>query len=147
MAALTANTSRTLRNTHGKTKHTYTIKTSATIFKHALCGVDVSANLLKDCGDDATTRFAGLAVSNSTGTFPVTGDGTKTIDVYTNLEVSMSLETNVTKAKVLGPAYATTDNDIAFSSTGGAECGQLTEWTSANNGYVFLGRKALIAGT
>ncbi len=147
MAALTANASRTFRNTVGKTRHTYTVKTNSTIFKHALVGVDVSANLAKRAADDATTRFAGIAIENSTGTFPMTGNGTKTVTVYNNLEVQLVLETNVTKAKILSPMYATTDQDIAFSSTGGAECGQLTEWVAANDGYVFLGRKALITGT
>lgn len=146
MAALAANASRTLRNTTGKTKHTYTIKTSAVIYKHSLVAVNPS-NVARVCADDASGKFAGLAVTASTGTFPVTGDGTKTVDLYNNLEVSMSLETNVTKAFTMTDMHATTDNDLAFSTTGGAECGTLTEWTSANNGYVFLGRKFLSAGT
>lgn len=146
MAALSANASRTLRNTKNKTKHTYTIKTSSVIYKHAFVAVN-AAGVAYPATDDASGKFAGLSMVASTGTFPVTGDGTKTVDVYTNMECSATLETNVTVAFTLTDMHATTDNDLAFSTTGGPECGSLTEWTSANNGYVFLGRKFLSAGT
>src|SRR3990167_9486360 len=99
MAALTANATRSTRNTNGKTKHTYTVKTSSVIYYNALVEV-TQLNAAQPSADGTTAQFAGLATDNSTGTFPVTGDGTKTVDVYTNLEAQFTLET-ITKGNVL----------------------------------------------
>lgn len=146
--ALTVNRTLTLRNTRGMTKHTFTIKTSDTIFQHALVVIDISANTALAAANTTTTLFAGLAMANSTQTFPVTGDGTKTVDVYTNLEVSGAiLKTAITKGDILSAAYCFDDGDFTHENTLGPECGTIVEFTAANNGAIFLGRKALGAAS
>lgn len=142
--ALTANASLTKRNAVGAIKHTLTVKTSAVIYQDALCVQDISANTCLPAADTGTTLFAGIALESSTGTFPVTGDGTITVDVYRLLEVQVTAKTVVTKGKIFAAAYAFDDASTTFYTTKGPEIGFFSDWVTVNTEvWVFLGLKAL----
>lgn len=143
--ALSANASYTLRNVQGAMYHSTTVKTSAVIYQHSLVVVDISAGTSKVAANETTTLFLGLATASSTGTFPVTGDGTKTVTTVTNIEVNLPAKTVVTQSNVLGSIYAFDDADVTDLTTRGPAIGIVTEYVGANDVWVWLGQSALSA--
>lgn len=140
--ALSANAAYSLRNTEGKKVYSYTVKTSAKIYKHALVAIDVSAGTVLPAANTTTTKFAGIALAEAT-----TGDGTITVEVATNLEVLLPLKTVVTQGNTHAAVYAFDDADVTDLTTLGPQIGILTEFVAANSGWVWLGQGALSAAS
>ena len=141
--ALSAAAGLTTRNTTGKTVLEPTIETGKIIYQHALCVVTAAG--IADPADNvvASEYSIGIALDSSTGVFPVTGDGTKTVDCYVDIEVLLPLESAITVGNEMENMYAFDDNRVTDLTTRGNAVGILTEFVAANSGYVYLGKAAL----
>lgn len=144
--ALSANTTLDIRNDRGARFRSITIKTSSVIYKHALVVIDTSAGTALPAANATTTHFAGLAIESSTGLFPVTGNGTRTVKVATNLEVKIPFKTGVTTGNMGSAAYAADDSQSFDLTTLGPQIGTFVELDGTDS-WVALGVGALAAAT
>lgn len=140
--ALSANASLSIRNMDAKRRRTYTILTGAVLYKHALVGL-TAAGKAKVCANSATLRFAGLCEAECD-----TGDGTVTVDVLTDLEVLITMQTGFTAGHVLHTKiYAVDDASATVKTTLGPNIGIATEYVSATSGWVQLNASPLVAAS
>lgn len=135
--ALSANAALPTRNRGSMRRHSTIIVTSAVLYKHALAVTTVLGKALP-AADDTTTTFLGLVETQ-----PSTGDGTVTVTTVTDLEIQIPLATVVTIGNVGDQMYALDDAAATSEATKGPSIGILTEFTSANLGWVMLHRSAL----
>lgn len=116
----------------------FTITTGAVIYKDALLVLNAVGTALP-AADTITTTFAGIAVENSSGSFPVTGDGTYTVKVMTEIEVKVPLVTAITVGDTNKTAlYLVDDQTVTSANTLGPACGRMTQFVAANSGWVML---------
>lgn len=119
-------------------KRTFTVLSAAVIYDRAFC-VLTAAGLLKPGANETTTTFAGMAIESSTGSFPVTGDGTATVSVLEELEVKAPLVTAITVGDTNKTAlYVVDDQTITAENTLGPACGTMRQFVAANSGWVLL---------
>lgn len=144
--ALSANLSLSgkLRNTRSKSKLTLTIKTNQVIYQGALVAVTRTGQLARPCANAPTLYFGGVALECSTRSFPITGDGTKTVDVYKDLEMLLTAS-GITDGMHGNIAYAVDDEKVwPTTSTLGPQVGRVAEFVSATQSWVKLGANALV---
>lgn len=137
--ALSANTALQMRNTRGMQLRSRTINTSSKIWKHAIvCLETATGNAALPAANSTTIRFFGIATEEC-----LTGNGTRTVTVFDNVEVLMPLKTSVTKGMVNDAMYAADDATAGNLATLGPQMGTLTEFVAANSGWVLLRSTAL----
>lgn len=120
------------------TRYTFTVVSSATIYKHGLTVVTVG-QLAKPAENDTTSNFVGLAEVAPTGV----GDGTVTVTVVNDLDVLLPLVTAITAGNIGDAVYAVDDGNATTENTLGPEIGTLVQFVAANSGWVRLRAKAL----
>lgn len=139
--ALSANTWYQLRNTNGARRQNYVIKTAAKIYQGAMLAVS-TAGKAYPCANDTTGKFVGIATQEC-----LTGNGTRTVEILDNVEALMPLKTTVTVALRLGIMYAFDDANPTNLTTLGPQIGTLSQFVSANLGWVALRQAVLVAGS
>ena len=132
--ALSANTSLPTRNRGGMTRHSFTVLSAATIYKHSMV-VITAAGLAKVAANETTTSFVGIAEEAPTGV----GDGSVTVTVVNNLEVLLPLVTAITVGdSIVDKIYAVDDQTGTTENTLGPEIGIMSQFVAANSGWVLL---------
>lgn len=141
---VTANQALQLRNTNGRARYSRTVKTGQVIYKHTYVFFAVTDGLAYS-GEKwtaTTMRFAGVATTG-----PITGNGTRTIELFDQVEILATLKTSVTKGHS-GDAMHVFDNfALTQLTTHGPQCGVLREFVAANSGWVMLRAAAMADGT
>jgi len=132
--ALSADRILTVRNNRAERVYSLAVKTGTTVYKGALL-VTNAAGTAQPATNITTTPFFGVADAGYTAT--------ETSRVLTNLEVQLPLKTSVTVGMVGDAMYCADDQYATNLNTLGPQCGVLTEFTSANLGWVLLGGSAL----
>lgn len=139
--ALSANTSRKLRNHANAIIDNGVILTGAVIYHHALIE-RTAAGKLQPITNGTTAAFAGLALlHNPTSTGGLTGDGTEKIDfIAGNAEVLMtSINSDVTIGIVNATAiYAADDDAVTADNTLGPVVGVLADIPAAGTAWIRL---------
>jgi len=126
----------------GKSRYTFTILTSAKIYKHALV-VITAAGKAKPADNETTTTFVGLAEQECD-----TGDGTVTCTVITDLDVKLPLVTAITVGDTnRTKLYAADDNTGTAEATLGPEIGVMVEFVAANSGWVRLRQQPIVVAS
>jgi hypothetical protein len=145
--ALSANRSLTRRNTGNVQTRSVTVKTSQVIYQDAFVGLNAAGKLVV-CSNSTTIRFLGIAAGVPDGsTFPITGDGTKTVNVEWGYEVLAPLVTAMTVGLSLTTnIYCVDDQTATNATTLGPVMGTLEEFVAANSGWIALrGTKGTLA--
>lgn len=137
--ALAANRSLQRRNTGNINTRNVTVKTSAVIYQDAFVGLNAAGKLVV-CANSTTIRFLGIASGTPDGsTFPVTGDGTKSVNVEWGYEVLAPLVTAMTVGHSLTTnIYCVDDQTATTATTLGPVIGVLEEFVAANSGWISL---------
>lgn len=146
MAALSANTVINATVDRAAVYTEYTVKTSTVVYKGAICVLNAAGSLQPATNVPTTTVGIGIADSSSTGTFPVTGNGTKTVTVKSNF-VAILPCTGVTAGNVGRAAYAANDSTAFDLATLGPQIGVFTKRVSATQCHVLIGGAAMAAAS
>lgn len=139
--ALSANTWYQLRNTNAARRQSYVIKTSAKVYQGAMLAVS-SAGKAYPCANDTTGKFIGISTQEC-----LTGNGTRTVEVLDNVEALMPLKTSMTVGHRMGIVYAFDDANPTNLTTLGPQIGTLSQFVTANSGWVALRQAVLVAGS
>lgn len=139
--ALSANSARERRNVLGERRYSGLIKTGAKIWSGAFLMQNAAGTVLP-IADSTTGKFFGVASDEA-----LTGNGTRRIECYDNVEVRCALKTSVTAGHAQTIAYGFDDNTATNLATLGPQLGTITERTAANDGWVFLRQAVMGKGT
>jgi hypothetical protein len=143
MTALSANATLTLRNTTGKSVRYYKVKTSAICYTGSICTISAANNTVVVAANATTGRYCGICTSAG----PVTGDGTRTVEVVDNCEILCIAATTVTKALFNDAMYAQDDGSVTNLTTLGPAIGTLIEWVASTSVWVALRSPTLLDAT
>lgn len=141
--ALSENARIDTRNKGGMTQLTPVVRTSAIIFQGSLCVIDAAGVCAPAANVVASETFAGIALDTSENTFPVTGDGTRTVDLFSNLDARLTLVTLVTVSNIGDNMFAFDDERVTDLTTRGNAIGVLVTLEGSTDGWVRLGAAAL----
>ena len=136
MAVTAAPTAPIRRNDKNRMEGSGTVLTAQTgLYLHTLVCRTKAGKLLKP-SNLTTTMFMGIVLNAS----KVAGE---TCTFGYNFEVQLPLKTTVVQSMVGTVMYAFDNFQLTNLTTIGPQVGPLTEWTSANLGYVWLRGPAL----
>lgn len=141
--ALSANAALQTRNRAGLIRRSFTVVSSATIYKHSLV-VITAAGLAKVAANETTTTFVGMAEEAPTGV----GDGSVTVTVVNNLEVLIPTVTSLTVGdtnKTL--LYCVDDASVTPENTLGPEVGVMSQFVATNSAWIWLRGKAIVVAS
>jgi hypothetical protein len=139
--ALSANTWYQLRNTNGARRQNRVIKTTAKIYQGAILAIN-TAGRVYPAANDTTGKFIGIATQEC-----LTGNGTRTVEILDCVEALMPLKTTMTAGMRQAIVYAFDDANPTNITTLGPQIGTLSEFVSANLGWVALRQAVLVAGS
>lgn len=139
--ALSANTNFQLRNAQNKKLDNRVIKTGAKVYQGAILAIN-TAGRVYPAANDTTGKYCGIAAEEC-----LTGNGTRRVQIYDNVEALMPLKTTMTAGHRFGIVYAFDDSVATNLTTLGPQIGTLSEFVSANLGWVALRQAVLVAGS
>jgi len=146
--ALSANTRLDLKNRLGQTVLSGTVTTAAVLYHHAMA-VRTAAGSVKPAANETTTRFVGLVdIGNpDDSTAGITGDGTLTANMISNVDALVPCVTAITVGNVGAQVYAVDDQTVTTETTLGPAVGIITEFVATNSVWVRFGMTALAAAS